>query len=102
MCLKQTQLQNLCHHHMQKNTYFTYVKCILIQQILKILSLTSKKLQEKYDVSFIQEAPTNHYLLQTLTKPTYEFHKPLIGKLSKYNFITCKVIQLCNTGRLNF
>jgi hypothetical protein len=40
-----------------------------------------KKLPEKYDVSFTQQMPTNHYLLQTLTKPIHEFHKSLIGRL---------------------
>jgi hypothetical protein len=40
-----------------------------------------KKLPDKYDVTFTQEVPTNHCLLQNLTKPTYEFHKLLIGRL---------------------
>jgi hypothetical protein len=50
-----------------------------------------KKLPEKYDVSFTQEAPTNHYLPQTLPKPTYDFQKktnwkaPIAQQISFHN-----------------
>jgi len=104
MCLKQIQLQNLSSSYAEEHTLHR-CEMYLNSTDTQNSFFNLEKLPHKYDVSFTQKAPTNHYLLQTLTKPSYEFHKSIIGrlpKLSKYHFIICKVIQLCNTGRLNF
>lgn len=106
MCLIQIQLQNLSSSSSYAEEHILCRREIYLNSTDTLNSFFNlKKLPDKYDVSFTQKAPTNHYLLQILTKPSYEFHKSLIGrlpKLSKYHFIICKEIQLCNTGRLNF